>query len=691
MVTRYSAKPLDLPRIKKGGDLYEDLERWKDSLDELYQSLVNTSVATTLHNDLGSIQGGAATDYYHLKAVEHTELTNWLDSVVLNTNGSVDLGSGNLVTTGDVTCDDVFCDDIGANGSPIGDIFCNEITADNDVNCLNVVATGNVTCVDLIPSGDAYVDFGKKIYFEEKAASPGNVFSIYTATSELKVERSGGSGSWTLSFNGWDTVDFRSNNPNVYAATIITDTFRTGYVHDQAAAYGYVRLIGDTNKFDFHVVGNASGVMRPAITLVDSEGYGVDLGYYQSAQSPDRMSIMPDGQYWQYSAAGRGAVAGVSNVFFYESCADGITPVTRFYGHPTSLDPKYYEIGVTSIIRVFDVGGSAVEAVKIDTDSNIIYIDTNVDVYVAKKLYAKELTVGDKSSAGPAKINFEHSGLTGVYLQLDASIARITCSNLFGVPDIDCTNSVNAPYFNEDQTQDLNVFGGGKTILDSADGKKLIVNRRGATETDYIQIYIDATEQAIINCSPASLKINHELIATSFTIGANELTTSEWANLDGIDQTVATTSSPTFADLSLTDQSSCLVWRSGQQSITTGTITKVEFNTAIYDNDSEFDLTTDYDFTITTAGIYLVHAHLTLGYLGTGNILRAHIYVNGSEVSRTFVVPARNGVITGDITKVMKLAVNDAVTIHVYHNEGSTQDIHGAIEANTHLCIHKLA
>ena len=41
------------------------------------------------------------------------------------------------------------------------------------------------------------------------------------------------------------------------------------------------------------------------------------------------------------------------------------------------------------------------------------------------------------------------------------------------------------------------------------------------------------------------------LTATSFIIGANTLTTTEWANLDGQDQTVATTSSPTFVRLTL--------------------------------------------------------------------------------------------------------------------------------------------
>ncbi len=41
----------------------------------------------TIHNNLGGLQGGKATEYYHLEAGEHTELTSWMDSVVLSANG----------------------------------------------------------------------------------------------------------------------------------------------------------------------------------------------------------------------------------------------------------------------------------------------------------------------------------------------------------------------------------------------------------------------------------------------------------------------------------------------------------------------------------------------------------------------------------------------------------------------------
>src|SRR3989344_1880787 len=47
------------------------------------------------------------------------------------------------------------------------------------------------------------------------------------------------------------------------------------------------------------------------------------------------------------------------------------------------------------------------------------------------------------------------------------------------------------------------------------------------------------------------------LTATSFTIGANTLNTTEWAFLDGVNQTLATTSSPTFNVLTVTSCTGC--------------------------------------------------------------------------------------------------------------------------------------
>ncbi len=77
-----------------------------------------------------------------------------------------------------------------------------------------------------------------------------------------------------------------------------------------------------------------------------------------------------------------------------------------------------------------------------------------------------------------------------------------------------------------------------KKYVDDAIGGENFWDRTGTTLSPYTA-----------NDSLASL---NDISATSFTIGANTLTSSEWAFLDGQDQAVKTTSSPTFANLKLT-------------------------------------------------------------------------------------------------------------------------------------------
>ena len=47
--------------------------------------------------DYGSGDGGSTNEYYHISNAEHGELTGWLDSVVLSSNGDVNLVAGDLI------------------------------------------------------------------------------------------------------------------------------------------------------------------------------------------------------------------------------------------------------------------------------------------------------------------------------------------------------------------------------------------------------------------------------------------------------------------------------------------------------------------------------------------------------------------------------------------------------------------
>ena len=80
-----------------------------------------------------------------------------------------------------------------------------------------------------------------------------------------------------------------------------------------------------------------------------------------------------------------------------------------------------------------------------------------------------------------------------------------------------------------------------------------------------------------------------------------------------------------------TNTPSFLVSLSADQSIATGTDTKVQWNSEIYDTDNEFDSSTNYRWTCGTTGKYLLSWSVEFAYMTDGKTLAGNLYKNGSE------------------------------------------------------------
>jgi len=70
------------------------------------------------------------------------------------------------------------------------------------------------------------------------------------------------------------------------------------------------------------------------------------------------------------------------------------------------------------------------------------------------------------------------------------------------------------------------------------------------------------------------------------------------------------------------------VYLNGNQAISAGVFTKVQFNTEVFDTASCFDSTTNYRFTPTIAGYYQFNGHMQ--FLITSGIVISALYKNGS-------------------------------------------------------------
>ena len=71
------------------------------------------------------------------------------------------------------------------------------------------------------------------------------------------------------------------------------------------------------------------------------------------------------------------------------------------------------------------------------------------------------------------------------------------------------------------------------------------------------------------------------------------------------------------------------VYLNGNQAISAGSTTKIQFNTEVFDTNNNFDSTTNYRFTPTVAGYYQVNGHMQ--FLITSGIVIGILYKNGSN------------------------------------------------------------
>jgi hypothetical protein len=126
---------------------------------------------------------------------------------------------------------------------------------------------------------------------------------------------------------------------------------------------------------------------------------------------------------------------------------------------------------------------------------------------------------------------------------------------------------------------------------------------------------------------------------TSLTLGASGDTIT-------IPSGATLTNSGTATGFGGTNTPAFSVYRNGNQSISSSTWTKVEFNTVNFDTDSDYDNVTNYRFTPQVAGKY--QFNININFDGTSVTFCAiRIYKNGSSAFTTFHINNTNTGIRG--------------------------------------------
>jgi hypothetical protein len=141
--------------------------------------------------------------------------------------------------------------------------------------------------------------------------------------------------------------------------------------------------------------------------------------------------------------------------------------------------------------------------------------------------------------------------------------------------------------------------------------------------------------------------------------------------------------------ITMPNQSGCFA-RGTSQTVSHVTITVMALDTADFDPQNEFDETTNYRFTATNAGKYLVISQTYTGaHMDSGNQSTTMIYFNGGSInSQRMVSTATDDYMMTQCAEIVSMGASDYVDCRAYHNQGEDVSYLGN---NQHLMVAKLA
>ena len=121
-----------------------------------------------------------------------------------------------------------------------------------------------------------------------------------------------------------------------------------------------------------------------------------------------------------------------------------------------------------------------------------------------------------------------------------------------------------------------------------------------------------------------------------------------------------------------TNTPSFLVTRSGNQSISSGSATKIQWNSEIFDTDNTFDSSTNYRFTPAVSGKYFLHANASTDNESSSNT-HMTIRKNGSAIARNKVQNTNRNSI--GVTITVDSDTNDYFDVEIMQDSGGGRNI----------------
>jgi len=137
-------------------------------------------------------------------------------------------------------------------------------------------------------------------------------------------------------------------------------------------------------------------------------------------------------------------------------------------------------------------------------------------------------------------------------------------------------------------------------------------------------------------------------------------------------------------------QSRCLAYRTADQTVISGPWTKVELNQETFDTQGEFDHVTNYRFTATQAGYYLVTAITVFASLLDAEGVFTSIYKGGAGIAICENKAAAVGTCTNTLATITYLGIGDYLELFVLQLGAGNRIVLGSL-AHCQMAIHKLS
>ena len=118
----------------------------------------------------------------------------------------------------------------------------------------------------------------------------------------------------------------------------------------------------------------------------------------------------------------------------------------------------------------------------------------------------------------------------------------------------------------------------------------------------------------------------------------------------------------------------------GYQAIGNNSFTKAQFNAKYWDTNSDFDITTNYRFTASVAGLYQMGTGITIDNIADQAYIRVSIYKNGSETNPNAqglnMITESSGTTPhqANVSTLIDVDVGDYFEVYIKHNHGSSRD-----------------